>query len=147
MTTSDPVAHVWTQEQHQLIGVLADLVIPRGNGMPSATDVDVHISGVEGVVRLRPDLIEPVTALLRRASHRPPADLFELTSLDAGQFNAFAELVAGAYYLDPRVEAQTGYRGRVAIPVGDVDQQEVELQALVAPVVGRGNKWRVTPSH
>jgi hypothetical protein len=145
MTASEAPVQVWSDDEHQLIGVLADLVIPRGDSMPSATAVDVHTSGVEGVVRLRPDLIEPVTALLRRASERRPADLQELIGIDAGQFNAFAELVAGAYYLDPRVEAQTGYRGRTAIPVGNVDLQEIQLQGLVAPVVDRGNSWRVTP--
>ena len=145
MTASETPVPVWSDEEHQLIGALADLVIPHGDTMPSATEVDVHTSGVEGVVGRRPDLIEPVTALLRRAAGQRPATLQELISIDAAQFNAFAELVAGAYYLDPRVEALTGYRGRAAIPVGDVNRQEIELQALVAPVVDRGNTWRVTP--
>jgi hypothetical protein len=145
MTTNETPAKVWSDEEHELIGVLADLVIPRGDTMPSATEVDVHTSGVEGVVGRRPDLIEPVTALMRRAAEQRPATLQELVGIDAALFNAFAELVAGAYYLDPRVEALTGYRGRAAIPVGDVDRQEIELQDLVAPVVARGNTWRVTP--
>jgi hypothetical protein len=145
MTAGEFPAQAWSGEEHRLIGVLADLVIPRGDVMPSATDVDVHTSGVEGVVRLRPDLIEPVTALLGRAAERLPAGLQELVGMDGDQFNAFAELVAGAYYLDPRVEALTGYRGRAAIPVGNVELLEAQLQGLVAPVVDRGNRWRPTP--
>ena len=137
---------VWTPDQHALIGQLADMVVPRGDGMPSATDIEVHIHGVEKVAAMRPDLIPPVSHILDGCGASMPAALSELIAAYPDQFPAFAELVAGAFYLDPRVGDLLGYHARRAIPVGDLTRQDAELADLVIPVKTRGNIWRKTLS-
>jgi hypothetical protein len=137
---------LWTPDQHALLGQLADMVVPRGHGMPSATDVDVHVQGVKKVAAMRPDLIPPVSHILYGCAASMPAALSELIADYPDQFPAFAELVAGAFYLDPRVGELLGYRARRAIPVGDLTRQDAELADLVIPVKTRGNVWRETPS-
>ena len=138
---------VWTADDQALLGALADLVIPRDEPMPSATEVEVHTAGVHAVAPLRPDLIEPVRALLERVRERAPRTLPELMAEHPAEFPALAELVAGAYFLEPRVADLLGYRARRAIPLGDVQQQSEELVDLVAPVVARGNCWRTTDGN
>ncbi|NMI01749.1 hypothetical protein [Pseudonocardia acidicola] len=135
---------VWTADEQALLGTLADMVVPRDEPMPSATDVDVHTAGVDAVAALRPDLVEPVRALLDRVRERAPQDLAELMADHPAEFRALAELVAGAYFLEPRVAGLLGYRARRALPLGDLAQQSNELVDLVAPVVARGNRWRTT---
>lgn len=145
MTTATDT-QVWTPGQHDLIGQLADMVVPRGDGMPSATDVDVHVHGVEKVAQMRPDLIPPVSHILDGCAAAMPGALSELIADYPEQFPALAELVAGAFYLDPRVGELLGYRARRAIPVGDLTRQDSELADLALPVITRGNIWRETPS-
>lgn len=139
-------SRVWSDEQHELLGRLADMVVPRGDDMPSATDVDVHTVGVERVAAMRPDLVTPVNRIIEGSTQSAPPDLVALIADYPEEFPAFAELVAGAFYLDPRVGEKLGYHARKALPLGDLDAQELELATLVGPVVGRGNTWRETPA-
>lgn len=141
------IPRVWSDEQHELLGRLADMVVPRGDGMPSATDVDVHTVGVERVAAMRPDLVAPVHRIIAGSTRSAPPDLAAFIDTYPDEFPAFAELVAGAFYLDPRVGEKLGYHARRALPLGDLDAQEGELAELVEPVVARGNTWRETSSR
>jgi hypothetical protein len=138
------ISGTWTAQERALLGTLADLIVPRDAPMPSATEVDVHTVGVDAVTALRPDLVEPVRTLLERVGARVPDSLATLTTEHPAEFPALAELVAGTYFLEPRVADLLGYRARRALPLGDLQQQRDQLAELVGPVVTRGNRWRTT---
>ena len=55
-----------------LLGRLADVLIPGEDGMPSATDADVGGTWIDTVLTVRPDLREPLCALLSRAADATP---------------------------------------------------------------------------
>jgi hypothetical protein len=119
---------------------VADLLIPRGDGMPSASDVDVHGTGARRVLATRPELgteLEPLRD--RLAACTDPADV----RAAAGEgFPALCELVAGAYFTTASVLDALGYPGRPARSLPDLERQERELEALTAPQKRRGPRWR-----
>lgn len=118
------------------LSALADRLIPAEDGMPSASEADVPLSGVDYVLDVRPDLCEPLTALLAEAAEEDPCEF--LRELDPEALGALGEVVAGAYFLNDKVKALIGYHGRRAVPVGedDVDPE------LLAPVIARGPIYR-----
>jgi hypothetical protein len=137
----------WSDEERELLGFFADLLIPSDGEMPSATQVDVHVLGVETVGALRPDLVAPVRALLQRTASDPPQTLERLMDEHPDEFEALAEMVAGAYFLDARVAERLGYRARRALPLEDVDKQSDDLLELVGPVLANASRWRSTPKQ
>ena len=122
-----------TAAERRRLAVLADALIPRGDGMPAASEVDVHGGGADRVAALFPGLIEP----LRRAL---AADLpvGELRVADAAAFQALTTLVAGAYLTEPRIHVLLGYPGRPPLAPPDPDAAATELRELVRPVQERG---------
>jgi hypothetical protein len=146
MSTLQVGTGTFSERERELLGLLADLLIPRDGRMPAATEIDVHNLGVETVCGLRPDLIEPVRALLARVDAAPPADVAALMAGHPEEFPALSELVASAYFLDPRIAELLGYRARKALPLGDLDAQDAELAELTAAVTDKGTAvFRATP--
>ena len=124
-----------TPEDRSLFASLADQLIPAGAEMPSASEAEVATAGVDFVLSVQPDLgapLDEVLALVRGGA--------SVESLAPDLFAAFGEIVAGAYYLNPKVAALVGYQGRRAVPmVDDLDD------ALLAPVLSRGPIYRPDP--
>jgi hypothetical protein len=119
---------------------LADTLIPARDGMPAASQVDVHGRGVDRVTALLPALLEP----LRRAlAAQLPAE--RLRESDPTAFAALTTVVAGAYLTEPRVQRRLGYPGRPARRAPD-PAELFELQRLVRPVIQRGSIWHATPA-
>jgi hypothetical protein len=146
MSTLQVGAGTFTERERELLGALADMLIPRDGTMPAATEIDVHVLGVETVCGLRGDLVEPVRALLTRVDQAFPADVGALMADHAAEFPALSELVASAYFLDPRIAELLGYRARKALALGDLDAQDVELEELTGPVREKGTQvFRATP--
>jgi hypothetical protein len=146
MSSLQVSSQTWTESEREALGALADMLIPRDGEMPAATEVEVQSLGVETVCALRPDLIEPVKALLGRLDGTLPAGVEALMADHPDTFGALSELVASAYFLDPRIAELLGYRARKALPLGDLDAQEVELAELTGPVMTRGlAPFRATP--
>ena len=89
---------------------------------------------------------EPVRTLLGRVAEAFPADVAALMAGHPDEFPALSELVASAYFLDPRVAELLGYRARKALALGDLDAQDVELEELTGPVMKKGTEvFRATP--
>lgn len=146
MSTLTVGPEVWNERERELLGLLGDMLIPADGTMPSATEMDAHTLGVETVCALRPDLIDPVRALLGEVRDAMPATVQDLMRDHPEAFAALSELLASAYFLDSRVAELLGYRARKALPLGDLAAQERELEALTAPVVGTGTtRFRATP--
>ncbi len=133
-----------TSAERQLFTALADLLIPAGNGFPSASEAGAADEGLDQLLVVRPDLIDSLKCLLPRAKDRAPAEfLHELQTKDPAAFAVLAEAVPGAYFLNPDVRAKLKYTGQSARPI---DPHEDYLDdGLLQSVIDRGPIYRPTP--
>ena len=116
------------------LAALADLLIPRSERMPSASEAGVAGDPVDGVLAVRPDLVGPLRMALDW-SGTPD-------TLPPEVFAALGEIVAGAYFQIPEVQDRIGYHGRAALPVTELTDED---RALLEPVVHRGLLYRDDP--
>ena len=133
-----------TSAERQLLAVLADLVIPAGNDFPSASEAGVAHEGLDQLLAVRPDLLDPLKSLLVRAKDRSATEfLQELQTHDPAAFAVLAESVPGAYFLNPDVRAKLKYDGQSGRAI---DPREDYLDdGLLQSVIDRGPIYRPTP--
>jgi hypothetical protein len=123
---------------------LADVLIPAGDGFPSASEAGVAGEGLDLVLAARPDLAEGVERLIVLARGRDPAAVVVgLQASDPAGFGVLAEVVPGAYFMNPRVRASLGYDGQTPRPIDPAPDPEAER--LLASVIARGPIYRPTP--
>jgi hypothetical protein len=85
--------------------------------MPAASEVGVHDRLLDQVLAARPDLAEPLTAVLSHALSDPALRTAELQSNNRPGYQALLTVVVGGYYLDADVRRRIGYPGQEARPV------------------------------
>jgi hypothetical protein len=131
-------------EERAVLARLADVLIPAGDGCPSASDAGVAGEGLDRLLSFRPDMADGLERLIV-AARRCPAAAFvaELQSSDPAGFALLCEFVPGAYFLNPRVREALGYTGQHARAI---DPQPDHLADLLQPVIKRGPIHRPTPS-
>lgn len=144
--------------QREDFAALLDEMIPAVGGMPSATGAAADSTGLDAVLRARPDLLEPLRAALdelaaalapasadRAEPAEPQSALAIMRSPGHEQAWGVLGLVAAtAYFLNPDVRATLGYPGQQAIPV---DEQPDDIDPeLLAAVSGRPPVYRPTPA-
>ena len=130
--------------QRALLAALADVLIPAGDGFPSASQAGVAGEGLDQVISFRPDLAAGLMKALERAKGQPPADaLADLEKNDPAAFGILAELVPGAYFLNPQVRAKLGYTGQSPHPI-DPHPDYLD-DGLLQSVLDRGPMYRPTP--
>jgi len=126
-------------ENRAVLRILADILVPAGDGMPSASEAGVAESGIDEVLNIRPDLYGDLSRVLRSAQNVEPADaLNNLASQDPEGWTTLRTAILGAYYNAPLVQEKIGYAGQPAMPV-DPDATPPYLASL-AKVRERG--WR-----
>jgi hypothetical protein len=130
--------------ERRLFASLADVLIPAGPGFPSASEAGVADQGLDQVLAVRPDLLDPLKRLLAHAKSYLPTDfLTELQVSDLSAFGILAEIVPGAYFLNPEVRSKLNYDGQSGRPI---DPREDYLdEGLLQSVVSRGPIYRPTP--
>jgi hypothetical protein len=123
---------------------LADVLIPAAEGMPSASEVDVHTRWVDQALRLRPDLRPFLMAAIAAAMDggAPREVVVQLAEQHPEVFAALGQLTAGAYYMDDRVREAMGYPGQEARQLIDDTGEYLEM---LERVVERGPIHRPTP--
>jgi hypothetical protein len=136
-------------DQRACFAGLADEMIPSAPTMPSATGADAHRSGLDAVLRARPDLLDPLRAALDDLGTSPayPSSGSALGWIRSGghedSWGVLSTVVVAAYFLNPLVCAALGYPGQQAIPVDqqpdDIDPQQLDQ------VRERGPVYRPTP--
>ena len=128
----------------ELFAAAADLLIPAGSGMPSASQAGVAQAGLPAVLEARPELETVLTAVLKAGCGQNANEfLTRLRSSDPAGFGVLAEAVAGAYFMNSRVRAALGYDGQKPLPI---DQSEEIDPGLLEPVLDRGAIYRPTGS-
>jgi choline dehydrogenase-like flavoprotein len=101
--------------QRERLRELADIVVPAGDGMPAASEVDVGGPLVDRVLAARPDLLEPLARVLDGAG--AGTTFAHLEQADPSALNQARYVIAAAYYLDDRVRALLEYAPEPAQPV------------------------------
>ena len=137
-----------TFDSHQraLLASLADVLIPASEGFPSASEAGVAGQALDQVLVSRPDLAVGLKKLLAQAGTRPAAEFVaQLRASDPMSFGILAELIPGAYFLNPHVRSKLGYHGQGPRPI-DPDAEQVE-ESLLRAVTDRGPIYRPTPGN
>ena len=122
----------------RLFEAIADLLIPAGADMPSASQVAVGTTGLTEVLKFRPELKPVFEGILAQCEGKAPQQA--LDSLDPITFAALAEIVASAYFMNEQVREKLHYHGQDAKAI---IPEQIE-QALLQPVVERGPIYRDT---
>jgi hypothetical protein len=131
-------------QERAVLAVLADILIPAGEGFPSASDAGVARDGLDQVLSFRPDLADGLKRLIA-AARRSSAAAFvaELQLSDPAGFAVLAEFVPGAYFLNQRVREALGYTGQQARPIDP--RSDYQDDGLLQSVIDRGPIHRPTP--
>jgi hypothetical protein len=134
-----------TAAERARLAVLADILIPAGDGFPSASAAGAAAAGLDSVLELRPDLAAGLRQLLHRSDTVDPGTFVAaLRNQDPSAFQLLGETVASAYFLHPDVRRRLNYTGQGPKPIdptphpGDDD--------LLRAVVARGPIYRPTPA-
>src|SRR5262245_19043035 len=131
--------------ERAVLAGLADVLIPAGEGFPSASEAGVAGEGLDQVLSFRPDLTAGLKKLLASAQGRPAAEFVEkMRQTDPASFGILAELVPGAYFLNLKVRAKLGYHGQKARPIDP--RPDYLDEGLLQSVIDRGTIYRATPN-
>jgi hypothetical protein len=133
-----------SQEQRTILARLADVLIPAGGGMPSASEAGVAGEGLDAVLSARHDLLEGLIELLGAANGKSPDEaVASLRSVKQALFVLLGEIVAGAYFMNPQVRAAIGYHGQTPRPIDS--HPDYLDDGLLESVIRRGSIYRPTP--
>lgn len=134
-----------TEDERQLYGRLADVLVPEAEGMPSATQSEVHVRWVDDALRARPDLRPLLREALQLAGDLPAEEAVEMLNREHSPlFDALGTVTAGAYFLSPDIKQRIGYPGQVPQPIEDDVDTYVDLLQNVAE---RGPIYREAPAE
>jgi hypothetical protein len=129
--------------QRAQLGAIADVLIPAGSGMPSASEAGVAGQYLDEVLAARPDLAEPLAAAL--ASVHGAADPVAALRADLGAWMVVTAVVPAAYFLNPAMREAIGYPGLEARPIDPDAAPDYLDDGLLDSVVARGPVYRPTP--
>jgi choline dehydrogenase-like flavoprotein len=123
---------------------VAQVLIPAGDAMPSADEVDVSHALLDRVVAAVPSLAGALPSVLD--VDIPGEDigtwLDGLSTDDPAAYRALVLAVAGAYYLDPGVRRRLGYEGQIPQPVRPTAFPEYVDEGLLDAVLAN---WAPSP--
>ncbi len=133
------------QNERALLAALADVLIPAAGGMPSASQADVAGQWLDAVLIARPDLDGRLKDVLEKARDGTPNDVVtDLRANDPVAFAVLAEIVPGAYFLNPDVQQAVGYAGQEPRPMDP--RPDYMEDGLLESVIRRGRIYRPTPN-
>lgn len=107
----DPRAMPLTERQRERLVLLGDGLIPPTGDLPGAGTLLATTDLAAKALSARPDLAEP---LARALDNEAIGQVHELGAGDPQAWLAAITIIAGGYYLDPRVRARIGYEGQIA---------------------------------
>ena len=131
-------------DQRAVLAGLADVLIPAGDGMPSASAAAVAGQGLDQVLAAVPGLAAGLADVLAAAKGREPAEVVaSLARTDPAAYGVLTEVVTAAYFMNPDVRKAVGYTGQGPSPLDPrVDYME---DGLLESVIKRGRIYRPTP--
>jgi hypothetical protein len=132
--------------QRAVLAGLADVLIPAGDGMPSASAAAVAEEGLDQVLTAVPSLEASLADILAKAKGHEPAEFMTtLARTDPAAYGVLTEVVTAAYFMNPDVCKAIGYTGQGPSPLDPrVDYME---DGLLESVIKRGPIYRPTPKE
>jgi hypothetical protein len=130
--------------QRSVLAGLADVLIPAGDGMPSASAAAVATEGLDQVLAAVPSLEASLADVLAKAKGREPSEFVaSLARTDPAAYGVLTEVITAAYFMNPDVRQAIGYTGQGPTPLDPrVDYME---DGLLESVIKRGPIYRPTP--
>ena len=136
----------FTATERELLAALADVLIPAGEGFPSASQAGVAREGLDQVLSVRPDLEAGLKDLLASAAGQAPAELLSNLPIEnPAAFGLLTELVPAAYFLNPEVRTRLSYHGQTARAIDS--RPDYLDDGLLQSVIDRGPVYRPTPGE
>jgi hypothetical protein len=137
-----------SNEQRAILAALADVLIPAGEGMPSASQAGVTGRWLDEVLEILPETEGPLQVLLTSVSSgNAEREVARIQKEDPFGFELLSSTVAGAYFLNPEIRQAIGYPGQQAVPIVPETPPDYEQDGLLASVIGRGPIYRPTPGR
>ena len=134
--------------QRATLATVADLLIPGGEGMPSASEAKVHEKWIDRAIKARPDLGRDLAGVIDGIDGaEAAAELARMRSDDPGVFSLLTTMIAGSYFLNPRVRKLLGYpsAGPIRRPAYEDEGDHFLRDRLAEEVLARGPIYRPTP--
>lgn len=131
----------------ELFGRFADQLIPPMSGFPAPSEIGVHTSGLDRLARLRPALVEQLSAALASARVAGLTNILAARLTHPDVFGVVAVSAAGIYLTERRIMDAYGYPGRRPLDVGDPHARIETYVQLATPVRQRGFIWKATPGR
>ena len=106
-----------TAEERERLTRIADVLLPGGAGLPSASEAGVAGALLDDVIAVRPDVLPE----LRRVLDSLGTGLYSIEGLQntgGAPFRTLAMVVAGAYYLSPQVRELLGWYSEKGAALG-----------------------------
>jgi hypothetical protein len=133
-------------EQRESLSKIADVLIPGGSGLPSASDADLVGEPLDRVLALEPGLSQTLSEVALREGSAD-AVLDDLRTQEPETYQRLVFALSGAYFMVPRVRKSLGYPGvapRRAPAAADEAEFYLEDDILQA-VIDRGAIYRRAP--
>lgn len=122
---------------------IADVLIPEADGMPSASQVAVHLAGIDHIRELRPELDENLCRGLNAVGDLDCDEAIAyLDAHDPSALGVIALVATSAYYLVPAVRQRLGYPGQLSRPATEAEEGDCFADDLLQPVIDRGPIYR-----
>ncbi|MBI1386582.1 MAG: hypothetical protein GC150_16870 [Rhizobiales bacterium] len=138
--TGEPAPGVLGPSQRATLAGLAALIAPAHSAMPGADELALSGAPTDAVLAARPDLLAPLSRLLEKlAGTAPEAALERIEAEQPGELTLLMQVVAGAYYLDRRVQAALAYNGQQALslPRDGFGAEELVMEMMERPAMYR----------
>ena len=122
-----------TSAQRSELARVADVLIPAGDDMPSASDAGVSRHLLDAVHELRPDLAAGLERALALTLTEPdPAEALErLLRTDPDAHRALVTTVAGGYYLSADVRERLGWHSEQGRDLGSAGYPQYVADGLL----------------
>jgi hypothetical protein len=135
-----------SEERSATLAGLADVLIPRTESMPSASDLGLADRWARRALAAMPSQRESVDRMLDEAWGKDPAtELKRLAAEDPDGLARLSFVLVGAYYLSPVVRRTLGYPGPKRLPARDDEADLYLTDGVLDPVLARGPIYRPTP--
>lgn len=123
--------------QRERLALLADVLLPAHERLPSASEIGVAGALADKVLALRPDIAEPLARLLSQPFSDASSRVTEIKKASGADYRTLILAVAGGYYLHPKARAAVGYPGQLSKPFNPRLFEDVVSEGLLDHVVER----------
>jgi hypothetical protein len=136
-------AEFLSEKTRASIGRIADIIVPPVGGKPSPSSLEVHTRYIDVALMARPDLIEPLSEVVRQFDQDPSASL---DKVEEDTLAAVVELIIACYFMSPAARRSIEYPGQGPMPIAEGESEYyLEEDDVLGPVIARGSVWREVP--